>query len=358
MKFLIVKTSSIGDVIQTFPVVDVLKSKFPTCRIDWVVEKGIAPLLRAHPDIHNVFEVDTKRWRKSLFKSLGAIGSFKREIRRIRYDAIFDLQGNSKSGMINLFARGKKKVGYDWDSVAEKPNYLTTNVHFPCQNEGSVRFRYLQLVESHFGEKLPRLNKELVLQLSEQESALLERFSLFGVYRPRLMICFGSNWPNKQLSEHTLVEFLKLVQEKLSPEFIFVYGNQIEKEQADRFERVFTKTSITVGRMSLPLWQRFMSVVEGVIAMDSAALHLCGTTSTPSFSLFGPSSALAYKPSGDNHEAFQGKCPYGIEFTKRCPSLRTCKTGACLKDVSPQALFDQFSIFWSRVSKSTLASTK
>ena len=104
--------------------------------------------------------------------------------------------------------------------------------------------------------------------------------------------------------------------------------------------------------MSLPLWQHFMYLVDGVISVDSAALHLCGTTTTPSFSLFGPSSALAYRPLGSKHDAFQGTCPYGTTFDKRCPSLRTCETGACLKEVSPDVLFGQFQQFWNNLSKS------
>lgn len=352
MKCLIVKTSSIGDVIQTFPVVDALKARFPECQIDWVVEKASASLLQAHPDIDQVLVIDTKQWRQAFLCSREAMRACYQQIQQKTYDVLFDFQGNTKSGVINLIARAHAKVGYNWESVAEKFNYFTTQNRYFGSHEGSVRARYLGLVESHFGEKLPVPKKEVIFRLNKDEQAVLERFSLVGCYRPRLMICFGSNWRNKQLHETTLVEFLRLIQEKFCPQFIFMYGNVLEKEQADRLERIFKNNSFTLGRLSLPLWQRYMSVVEGVIAMDSAALHLCGTTLTPSFSFFGPSSSLVYKPAGPQHEAFQGRCPYEIEFSKRCPALRTCKTGACLKNASPQELFDQFTLFWSRVSHS------
>jgi heptosyltransferase-1 len=81
--------------------------------------------------------------------------------------------------------------------------------------------------------------------------------------------------------------------------------------------------------------------------MDSATLHLCGTTSTPSFSLFGPSSASIYKPLGEHHVAFQGSCPYGRTFVKRCPILRTCKTGACMKDLTAKRIFQDLEKFLS-----------
>nr|NGX37443.1 hypothetical protein [Chlamydiota bacterium] len=173
----------------------------------------------------------------------------------------------------------------------------------------------------------------------------------------RLMICFGSNWRNKMLSEETLTEFLQLIDETLSPFFIFVFGNDEEREVADRLERAFSRNSHAIGNMSLPLWQRFMQMVEGVIAMDSAALHLCATTMTPCFSLFGPSSAAYYKPLGKQHYAFQGPCPYEVEFEKRCPHLRNCQSGSCLRDVSADTLFEHFQIFWTGVSKSTVLAT-
>jgi heptosyltransferase I len=62
---LIVKTSAIGDVIQTFPVLEYLRRKFPEAKIDWVVEEGIAPLLYAHPQIGEVITIRSKVWRKA-----------------------------------------------------------------------------------------------------------------------------------------------------------------------------------------------------------------------------------------------------------------------------------------------------
>ncbi|NGX47150.1 MAG: Lipopolysaccharide heptosyltransferase 1, partial [Chlamydiae bacterium] len=99
-EFLIVKTSSIGDVIQSFHLIDYLKKRFPKCQIDWVVEKEIAPLLHAHPELDRILEVDTRLWRKNLLKHQKAISSFRKLLRKKNYDALFDLQGNTKSGFI------------------------------------------------------------------------------------------------------------------------------------------------------------------------------------------------------------------------------------------------------------------
>lgn len=351
--FLIVKTSSIGDVIQSFHIVDYLHKRFPKCQVDWVVEKGIAPLLRAHPKIDRVLEIDSKVWRKNLVKYRKEIFSFAKLMRAKKYDALFDLQGNTKSGIVTLLASAHKKVGYTWKESPEKTNFFVTNVHIPV-SEANVRERYRRLVQDFVGDDDPIEAHPLQLTLTDQEEKRLRRLEQLCFERPRLMICFGSNWQNKTLKEETLLEFLHLIDEKFSPSFFFIHGNEKEREFADRLEQSFSRCSHTVGDLSLPLWQRFMQVVEGVISMDSASLHLCATTKTPSFSFFGPSSAEAYKPVGEKHYAFQGTCPYDVQFEKRCPHLRTCQTGACLREQPAQLLFQRFETFWEKVSDKQL----
>lgn len=352
-EFLIVKTSSIGDVLQNFHLVDYLRKRFPKCSIDWVVEKEIAPLLSAHPHLGRVLSINTKLWRKNIHTHRKDMYTFIRQLREKNYDVLFDLQGNIKSGLVTAFAKAAKKVGFHWKNLPEKPNFFFTNVHLPV-SQRNVRGRYLQLLQDFFGDDDPTEMQPVALQLTEEEQTRLESLGQLCFQRPRLMICFGSNWPNKVLSESTLISFLHKIDEKLSPSFFFIYGNEAEKKIADRLERKFSCCSHSVGELSLPLWQRFMHLIEGVISMDSAALHLCATTDTPSFGLFGPSSAEFYKPLGEKHHAFQGTCPYEVRFEKRCPYLRTCETGACLHGVSAEVLFEQFENFWKKISDKQL----
>jgi heptosyltransferase-1 len=140
VKILVIKTSSLGDIIQTYPTLSYLRSKFPHGQIDWIVESPCAELIQAHPHINSAFLINTKSWRRSLFNAgtFKEIGDFRQRLRAQVYDVIFDLQGNLKSGMILSQARGKDKVGFGWRSVPEWPNLLFTNRRFnPAQNSKS-----------------------------------------------------------------------------------------------------------------------------------------------------------------------------------------------------------------------------
>lgn len=330
MKFLIIKTSSLGDIIQSFPVIDYLKKRFPQAQIDWVVEKEYEETLKAHPGLFQVIPFYSRHWRKNLLSALTEIPRFKKRLRKKSYDAVFDLQGNTKSAFITILTKASKKVGFGWNSVAEFPSFFTANHHVDVEADLQIQQRYLRVVQSFFQDSQPFSPQEVVLKLSEKESAHLEEITV--AHSPRIMIACGSRWVNKQLSLQTLQELvLKLYYQK-NPYFYFVSGNPEETKVAHQLHALVPNSGQIVTGLTVPLWQALMREMDLVITVDSAALALCGTTNIPSSSYFGPSLATVYKPVGSQHTAWQGACPYGIQFKARCPRLRTCKTGACLKD--------------------------
>lgn len=345
-EILIVKTSSIGDVLHCFPVLSYLKNSFPSANVDWVVEKGIAPLLRTHPQLDKVIEVDTKTWRKNPWKTRSEIAKALSHLRQKRYDLLIDLQGNTKSAVFTLFAKSTRKVGFARKEIAEWPNLLVTNEKVSVPVGLDIRARYLQLVRGTNPSDL--IDEQTKLSLNQQEeSALKEIFADPKLANTRLLICFGSNWQNKRLPFSVLQEFLEKIAEQLPCSFLFCGGSAEEIEEAKKLTDHFAQRARFLGRLSFPLWQRVMAGVEGIIAMDSAALHLAATTQTRCYSLFGPSSSEIYAPKGVKYASFQGECPYGITFDKRCPKLRNCATGACLREVPAQRLVEHFLMWWT-----------
>lgn len=349
-KILIVKTSSIGDVLHCFPLLPYLKEKFPLAEIDWVVEKGIAPLLRSHPLVNEVIEIDTKSWRKALFTSRKEVKKGISSLRKKEYDLLLDLQGNTKSSLFTLLAKSKRKVGFGRREVSELPNLLVTNEKALLPPNLPIRQRYLALAKSALADTSAENPIEQVdLQLTEGEKVrLLEIVKSSALSSPRLLICFGSNWQNKRFPFEVLEQFLEKL-EPISPSFLFCGGSAVELEEAKKLTDRFAPKSLFLGRLSFPLWQQVMANVDGIVAMDSGSLHLAATTKTPCFSFFGPTASSVYVPNRPQFGAFQGSCPYSISFEQQCPKLRTCPTGACLRSVEPQVLADAFLSFWKEI---------
>ena len=345
---LIIKTSAIGDVIQAFPVLEYLKRKFPHAQIDWVVEQTMAPLLQAHPLLDHVIRIPMKAWRQSPLskKTFVEIVAFVKELRAIDYDLAVDLQGNTKSAFITAIAKAKYKLGFGWKSVREKTNLLATNQRLNVPANLNVRMKYLHLVQGYFKDFSAFQSDGIHLRITPSEQ---ERLKVIRGENPQLMVCFGSRWMNKRLKYTTLQHLLQRIAESYTFSFLFIFGDEEEKKIADRLADSFGQRGKSIGNVSLPLWQALMWEVDGVIAVDSAALHLCGTTQTASFSIFGPSLASYYKPTENRHAAVQGACPYGRKFTSRCPILRTCSTGACLSQLRVEDLFAAFQQWVKRV---------
>lgn len=338
MNILVVKTSSIGDIIQAFPVLEYLKSRFPEASIDWVVENEYQQLVGAHPFVQRVICFGSRQWRRNPLASSTHVRDFFKTLRQKKYDLLFDLQGNTKSSLITAAARANEKIGLGWKSVPEFPNYFSTQKHVEIDQTSQIQHRYLQIVQGYFEDDHLFIPKGVSLALAPEEENRLQALILERA--PRIMVACNSKWPNKTLSAATLKELLSKIASEDQPYFYFVWGTEAEKKEADELALLFQGQS--VGRLSFPLWQALMREMELVISTDSAALALCGTTKTPSLSFFGPSLATIYRPLGEQHVAWQGSCPYGKQFHTRCPILRSCKTGACLKSASSEALFNAY----------------
>ncbi|MEW6313070.1 MAG: lipopolysaccharide heptosyltransferase I [Pseudomonadota bacterium] len=120
MKILLVKTSSLGDVIHNLPVVSDIRRKFPQARIDWVVEENFAAVPALHPGVRNVLPVAVRRWRRNLWGggTWHEMHAFKELLQAETYDCVIDTQGLVKSALIAGLARGVR-CGYDKASARE-----------------------------------------------------------------------------------------------------------------------------------------------------------------------------------------------------------------------------------------------
>lgn len=355
MKILVIKTSSFGDLIHTFPVVDWIHQKFPLAEIDWIVEAPFSELMQAHPNIHRVLQVHTKKWRRG--REIKSFLRFKKQLQEETYDVVFDLQGNIKSGLLTFLANANIKVGFGWKTVSEWPNLLFTKWKVNPSPGKNIRHDYLALVQSYFynhdiyrtpllpGIKTPLLQSNVALRHTAEQDKWVNRLLTHPNLQrgPKVMVCLGSAWKNKQMTLSSLIEFLHHLQDEVHCCYLLTWGKEEEKEAAKTVSKSFCDRGVVVvEKVSIPTLQHLISQVDLVISVDSLPLHLAGTTSTPTFSIFGASSEEKYRPLGPQHVSYQGGCPYHQSFDKRCPKLRTCPTGACIRSLSGAELYRSF----------------
>ncbi|MBP9840967.1 MAG: glycosyltransferase family 9 protein [Simkaniaceae bacterium] len=306
-KILIVKTSSLGDIFHTLPLLPYLRQD----EVDWIVKpqfKGAVERL-----VHECYTVD--------------------DLPKKGYDIAIDLQGNCRSLGIMMRIKAADKVGFGRRSIPEWPSLLATSRRFEVDLTRPITEQYLSLLqqaiplsESAGDEKI---TYPLTLEEEEEVKCILSDLSF-----PVTMVCPLSTWENKQLDPVALVQLLK---QKQGPFLFVMKGKPL---LAEALCRAFPGSK-WVGELKIPVWQRLIENMALVISADSSALHLAALTETPTLSFFGPSSSEIYAPQGKRHKTIQGFCPYGQSFVKRCKKLRTCPTGACLKALSPQQILEK-----------------
>ena len=141
LQILLVKTSSMGDVIHNLPVVADILAHYPQAKFDWMVEEGFAEIPRLHPEVRNIIPVAVRRWRKSIFSrsTWREIGDLKTHLKHTHYDAIIDTQGLLKSAIMANFAQGETH-GMDYDSDREPLASLFYSHKYPvARNQHAVQ---------------------------------------------------------------------------------------------------------------------------------------------------------------------------------------------------------------------------
>ncbi len=117
---LLIKTSSLGDVVHNLPVVSDIRARFPRARIDWVVEEAYRDIVGMHPGVRRAIPVALRRWRGNLLKPAHwrEFGQYRRALSGVRYDCVIDTQGLIKSALLAQAASGTRH-GYAGSSARE-----------------------------------------------------------------------------------------------------------------------------------------------------------------------------------------------------------------------------------------------
>ena len=149
-KFLIIKLSSLGDVVHALPSAHILRRECPEAFIAWVIEERYQELLHNNPDIDEVIPIRTKFWRKNWnLETLKEISQKIKSLRKHKFDMAFDFHGLIKSGLIAMLSGACIKVGFSRKNCKEKISSVFTNKKGPYIENGThVVDMYLTLVQS------------------------------------------------------------------------------------------------------------------------------------------------------------------------------------------------------------------
>lgn len=336
MKVLIVKVSALGDVIHTLPVLAYLHSVSSDVEIDWLVEEGFSSVLEDHPLIQQVISLRTKWWRRlSPLTMLREIWSFASQLRQQRYDLIFDLQGNSKSGFFTLISRGSAKYGFNRHQVREWPNLLATRHHVALSDvDYHVAQRALAVVRAALpgGTQLLSAGPLHVLPAAwEVVEQQLRQHDL--LHRSLVVLHYGTTWQTKlwSLENWQLLASRLVEQSDLLP--LLTWGNDDELKTATSISESTAGQAIIWPRASLPELVALLDRVDLVVGCDTGPIHMAAALGTPTVSLFRVTDATRNAPVGQNHRSLQTPMNCAGCLRKHCDMDTQCAASISVADV-------------------------
>lgn len=334
MKILIIKLSSIGDVIHTLPAFSAIRQSFPNAEIVWVVEKGSAEILRNNPLISKLIEIDTKslRQKDSFGKNFSLARESLRQLRSVKFDVALDFQGLLKSAMIAKLSGAVRRCGFSKESLREPASRFLLTETFSTEAKTNIIRKNLSLVEKAL--KIPVPEKDFEFPIFTDEKHRLEAREIIKLAGTDFIILNpATSWVTKLWS----AEKYGQLADKLWKEFglvSIVTTAPNEKNLANKVLNTSKSGKIILSTPSLKGFYELAQKAQAYVGGDTGPMFLAIAAKTPIIGIFGPTE---WWRNGSPNKADIGVGRTDIDCRINC-HRRTCSKWICM-DIEVETVF-------------------
>ncbi|MFG3453701.1 lipopolysaccharide heptosyltransferase I [Stutzerimonas stutzeri] len=278
MRVLLIKTSSLGDVIHTLPALTDAQRAIPGIQFDWVVEEGFAEIPAWHPAVVQVIPVAIRRWRRHLLQTLrsGEWRRFKARLRETRYDLVIDAQGLLKSAWLTRYVSAPV-AGLDRESAREPLASRFYDRRYAIARDQHALERVRQLFAQVLGYTVPETMADYGLDRNQLATS---------GDQPYLLFLHGTTWPSKHWPESYWRELAERMSE-FGWSIRLPWGNADEKARAERIAENLSSVSV-LPKLNLGGIAKVVAGARACVAVDTGLGHLAAALDVPSISLYGP----------------------------------------------------------------------
>jgi lipopolysaccharide heptosyltransferase I len=277
-KILIIKPSSLGDVVHSLPFLNIMKSCFPHAEIHWIIAKGLEGLLEGHPMIDRLWVINKDTWKKisRAKNTLSELSTLFQKLRKENFDLVIDLQGLLRSGIITKATGAPFRIGFQ--EAREGSRFFYTHKVRGGKDIHSVD-RYLRIADflgcdiSEIVFPFPLYDDRIPPKLETTEYAV---------------IVPGARWKTKWWPAK---KFGKLI--SLLPIDTVIVGSKSDLFIANEILAASEKQTISLaGKTNL---YELIEVIKGarfIVSNDSGPMHIAAALNIPVFAIFGPTDPL------------------------------------------------------------------
>jgi len=327
MKILIIRFSSLGDVLLTTPIVRSIRKNYPSAEIHFLTKKQFTPILENNPYINKIIEYDSQTDKfKNIIK----------KIARNQYDLIIDLQSKLNSFLIKLFTGNSKHVTYNkrhfyrWRLTHES---LSKNLA-PIK---STVYLYASVLDK-LGIKLD--DEKLDIFLPENQD---EIYSVFNIPNSafRISISPGATHFTKQYPADYYSQLVDMITDKLNAQIILL-GSKNEKKLTAQISNGCKKKILDLaGETDIMDMAIIIKNSELFISGDCGPMHIAAALNIPQIAIFGPTHPkLGFAPINTNAVIIQKDLPCrpcSLHGREKCPKTHF----KCIMDIKPEEIFEK-----------------
>jgi heptosyltransferase-1 len=276
LRILLVKTSSLGDVVHNLPVVNDIHEHFPGAHIDWVAETSFAAIPRMHAGVREVIPAAIRRWRRGLLHAdtRHELKTFFNQLREHDYDAIIDTQGLLKSAIVTRAARGPR-FGLDWKSSREPLRlFYDRTFRVPWGQHAVVRNR--SLAAQALGYALP---ERTIYGISAPQ----RNFSWLPAARYAVLLHATSAdrklWPEP----HWVEIYNCLILNNIIS--VLPWGNAAERARSERLAAMMPH-AVVAPALALDDIAALLAQAQAVVGVDTGLTHLAAALNVPTVGIY------------------------------------------------------------------------
>jgi len=325
-KLLLIKPSSLGDIVHSLAFLNTVKENFPNIKIHWVVSQEFEELLTEHPLIDKVIVIHKNKWKslKNIAFTVNELKSLRRQLREENYDLAVDLQGLLRSGVITWLSGAPLKAGF---KEARELSNIFYNKKISASVETHAVIRYLE-VAKELGCKINSIKFPLP---DEKSPDWLDEFENYVVIIPSTR-WQSKNWP--------LPYFVELV--KMLPYKFLIAGSKSDESDALKIEEYTEgKAKSVAGKTSLKELIALFKKSIFVITPDTGTMHLAVACGKKVVAIFGPTSPQRTGPFGVGHLIIKSDLSCSPCFKKNCEEQK------CMRNITPQIVYNRI-VEWLR----------
>ena len=338
MKILILKPSSLGDVIQALPVLRLLKLHFRDAQIFWWIDSALAPLLEGDPDLAGIVRFERKRWAAphhwpEMFHSL-------HWMRAQNFDLVIDLQSLARSGAFGWLANGRFFVGLDevregargfYDVAVPRTSFYTHAVDWYLSALPILGVP----VHNHF-EWLP---ERPAVAAEVKRTWLGENLKLKTQNSKLILLQPSARWNNKRWPAENFAELVRLLAQKFYAVRFVVLGDTGDKPLGEIVARAAPERCLNLcGEVSLPEMIEWLRLCDLMITNDTGPMHVAAALGKPVLALFGPTEPRRTGPYGQLENVLRIELPCSPCRKSHCSWKNP---NECLTAISPAMVFER-----------------